>query len=76
MALITSDRARFPNDPWQLVETVHLPGNAGTLETLFSLGNGHLGIRGGGNGGCVAGLAHGRQPTARPPPRHPISGRV
>ena len=25
MALITSDRARFPNDPWQLVETVHLP---------------------------------------------------
>ena len=46
MALITSDRARFPNDPWQLVETVHLPGNAGTLETLFSLGNGHLGIRG------------------------------
>ncbi|WP_028270635.1 glycoside hydrolase family 65 protein [Arthrobacter sp. UNC362MFTsu5.1] len=46
MALITSDRARFPNDPWQLVETVHLPGNSGTLETLFSLGNGHLGIRG------------------------------
>ncbi|MGO4191482.1 glycoside hydrolase family 65 protein [Arthrobacter sp. YAF17] len=46
MALITSDRARFPNDPWQLVETVHLSGNAGTLETLFSLGNGHLGIRG------------------------------
>ena len=46
MALITSDRARFPNDPWQLVETVHVPGNAGTLETLFSLGNGHLGIRG------------------------------
>jgi alpha,alpha-trehalose phosphorylase len=46
MALLTSDRARFPNAPWQLVETVHRPGNAGTLETLFSLGNGHLGIRG------------------------------
>jgi len=46
MALITSDRARFPNDPWQLVETVHLPDDAGALETLFSVGNGHLGIRG------------------------------
>ncbi|MDQ0754535.1 glycoside hydrolase family 65 protein [Arthrobacter sp. B3I4] len=46
MALITSDRDRFPNDPWQLVETAHEPGNTGTLETLFTLGNGHLGIRG------------------------------
>ncbi len=46
MALITSDRARFPNDPWQLVETFYAPEGAGTLETLFSIGNGHLGIRG------------------------------
>ncbi|MCU1515990.1 MAG: kojibiose phosphorylase [Pseudarthrobacter sp.] len=46
MALITADRERFPNTPWQLVETHHEPGNAGTLETLFALGNGHLGIRG------------------------------
>ncbi|UZX01636.1 glycoside hydrolase family 65 protein [Arthrobacter sp. CDRTa11] len=46
MALITADRERFPNTPWQLVETRHEPGNAGTLETLFALGNGHLGIRG------------------------------
>ncbi|TLM82879.1 glycoside hydrolase family 65 protein [Pseudarthrobacter sp. NamE2] len=46
MALITADRERFPNTPWQLVEARHEPGNAGTLETLFSLGNGHLGIRG------------------------------
>lgn len=46
MALISADRERFPNTPWQLVETRHEPGNAGTLETLFSLGNGHLGIRG------------------------------
>ncbi|WP_426997872.1 glycoside hydrolase family 65 protein [Pseudarthrobacter sp. N5] len=46
MALITADRVRFPNDPWQLVETSHVPDNAGTLETLFALGNGHLGIRG------------------------------
>lgn len=46
MALITADRARFPNTPWQLVEARHEPGNAGTLETLFALGNGHLGIRG------------------------------
>ncbi len=46
MALITADRERFPNTPWQLVETRHEPGNTGTLETLFALGNGHLGIRG------------------------------
>jgi alpha,alpha-trehalose phosphorylase len=46
MALITADRERFPDTPWQLVETHHQPGNAGTLETLFALGNGHLGIRG------------------------------
>jgi alpha,alpha-trehalose phosphorylase len=46
MAIITADRERFPNTPWQLVETRHEPGDAGTLETLFSLGNGHLGIRG------------------------------
>ncbi|MCT9627493.1 alpha,alpha-trehalose phosphorylase [Arthrobacter sp. SORGH_AS 212] len=46
MALISADRERFPNTPWQLVETRHEPGNAGTLETLFSLGNGHLGVRG------------------------------
>jgi len=46
MALITTDRVRFPNDPWKLVETSHTPGGSGTLETLFALGNGHLGIRG------------------------------
>ena len=46
MALVTADRDRFPNDPWKLVETSHAPGNAGALETLFALGNGHLGIRG------------------------------
>lgn len=46
MALISADRERFPNTPWQLVEARHEPGNAGTLETLFALGNGHLGIRG------------------------------
>ncbi|CAM3147634.1 Alpha,alpha-trehalose phosphorylase [Arthrobacter ulcerisalmonis] len=46
MALISADRDRFPNTPWQLVETRHEAGQAGTLETLFALGNGHLGIRG------------------------------
>ena len=46
MALINADRVRFPNDPWKLVETSHAPGDAGTLETLFALGNGHLGVRG------------------------------
>ncbi len=38
------DRARFPVDPWRLVETE--PEDHGRGETLFALGNGHLGIRG------------------------------
>ncbi|MGP0224448.1 glycoside hydrolase family 65 protein [Paenarthrobacter sp. NCHU4564] len=46
MALISSDRLRFPCEPWKLVENIHVPGDEGTLETLFTLGNGHLGIRG------------------------------
>ncbi len=46
MALISSDRIRFPADPWRLVETSHAPDKAGALETIFALGNGHLGIRG------------------------------
>ncbi|BCW43104.1 glycosyl hydrolase family 65 protein [Arthrobacter sp. StoSoilB5] len=46
MALISSDRLRFPCEPWKLVESIHVPGDEGTLETLFALGNGHLGIRG------------------------------
>jgi alpha,alpha-trehalose phosphorylase len=46
MTLVSADRHRFPLDPWALVETSHIPDTEGTLETLFSLGNGHLGIRG------------------------------
>ncbi|ALE93329.1 Trehalose phosphorylase [Arthrobacter alpinus] len=46
MALINSDRRRFPCEPWQLVETSHESDDDGTLETLMALGNGHLGIRG------------------------------
>ncbi|WAH98530.1 glycoside hydrolase family 65 protein [Arthrobacter sp. MMS18-M83] len=56
MALISSDRLRFPCEPWKLVESIHVPGDAGTLETLFSLGNGHLGIRGAHWAGADAGL--------------------
>lgn len=46
MALISSDRLRFPCESWKLVEGIHVPGDDGALETLFALGNGHLGIRG------------------------------
>ncbi|WP_422759198.1 glycoside hydrolase family 65 protein [Paenarthrobacter sp. C1] len=46
MALITDDRTRFPVAPSSLLETRHEPGDAGTLETLFAIGNGHLGVRG------------------------------
>ncbi|WP_077488861.1 glycoside hydrolase family 65 protein [Sinomonas mesophila] len=46
MTLVSADRRRFPAEPWSLVEAAHVPGDAGTLETLFTLGNGHLGLRG------------------------------
>ncbi len=40
------DRRRFPADPWQLVETSYSGGDLGACETLFSVGNGYLGMRG------------------------------
>ncbi|GAA2200532.1 glycoside hydrolase family 65 protein [Sinomonas flava] len=46
MTLVSADRHRFPAEPWSLVEAGHAPGDTGTLETLFTLGNGHLGLRG------------------------------
>jgi len=46
MALISSDRLRFPCEPWRLTETNHVQADDGTMETLMALGNGHLGIRG------------------------------
>lgn len=38
------DRDRFPVDPWRLIETRYSEGGVG--ETLFSVGNGYLGLRG------------------------------
>ncbi|MEM1334675.1 MAG: glycoside hydrolase family 65 protein, partial [Actinomycetota bacterium] len=39
------DPHRFPPDPWQLVETQHIPDDLGTTETLFAVANGYLGLR-------------------------------
>jgi alpha,alpha-trehalose phosphorylase len=39
-------RSRFPVDPWRLVETQHDPDDLGVTETLFSVANGYLGMRG------------------------------
>ncbi|WP_194765271.1 glycoside hydrolase family 65 protein [Microbacterium sp. UFMG61] len=38
------DRDRFPVDPWRLIETRY--SESGVAETLFSVGNGYLGLRG------------------------------
>ncbi|HWS50376.1 MAG TPA: glycosyl hydrolase family 65 protein [Microbacterium sp.] len=38
------DRDRFPIDPWRLIETRH--SEEGVGETLFTVGNGYLGLRG------------------------------
>ncbi len=40
------DRSRFPVDEWRLVETEHSSADLGVTETLFSVGNGYLGMRG------------------------------
>ncbi|MEH1511757.1 glycosyl hydrolase family 65 protein [Cutibacterium avidum] len=40
------DRWRFPDDPWAIVETAPSTDDLGTTETLFSVGNGYLGMRG------------------------------
>jgi alpha,alpha-trehalose phosphorylase len=40
------DRSRFPVDEWRLVETRFDASDLGTTESLFSVGNGYLGMRG------------------------------
>jgi len=40
------DRDRFPVDPWRLREVVYNPEDMGVSETLFTVGNGYLGMRG------------------------------
>jgi alpha,alpha-trehalose phosphorylase len=51
-------RSRFPVDPWRLVETQHDPDDLGVTETLFTVGNGYLGMRGNPEEGRDA-FAHG-----------------
>ncbi len=52
------DRKRFPADEWRLVETRFSAHDLGVTETLFSVGNGYLGLRGNVPEGRVA-HAHG-----------------
>ncbi|MFC0681828.1 glycoside hydrolase family 65 protein [Lysobacter korlensis] len=40
------DRDRFPVDPWAFTEVLYSPTEVGVSETLFSVGNGYLGMRG------------------------------
>ncbi|QKJ18761.1 glycoside hydrolase family 65 protein [Microbacterium hominis] len=40
------DRDRFPIDPWKLIENQISLDDVGVTETLFSVGNGWLGLRG------------------------------
>lgn len=40
------DRTRFPVHPWKLVETRFSGDDLGTTESVFSVGNGYLGLRG------------------------------
>ncbi|WP_370249174.1 glycoside hydrolase family 65 protein [Nocardioides sp.] len=40
------DRSRFPLDEWRLVETRFSADDLGTTESVFSVGNGYLGLRG------------------------------
>lgn len=40
------DRDRFPVDPWRLIESKFNLEDRGVTETLFTVGNGYLGLRG------------------------------
>ncbi|MCB0906177.1 MAG: glycoside hydrolase family 65 protein [Nocardioidaceae bacterium] len=40
------DRSRFPVDPWALIETRFEADDLGVTESLFSVANGYLGLRG------------------------------
>ena len=40
------DRSRFPVDPWRLVECDPDPRDLGVTETLFTVANGYIGMRG------------------------------
>ena len=40
------DRTRFPIDAWRLTETIFDASDLGRTESLFSVGNGYLGLRG------------------------------
>lgn len=40
------DRSRFPADPWRLVECDHDGTDLGVTETLFTVANGYIGMRG------------------------------
>ncbi|GAA1938571.1 glycosyl hydrolase family 65 protein [Microbacterium aoyamense] len=40
------DRDRFPVDPWRLVEKNYSIDDAGVTETLFTVANGYVGLRG------------------------------
>ncbi|GAA1181240.1 glycosyl hydrolase family 65 protein [Ornithinimicrobium humiphilum] len=40
------DRTRFPVDPWRFVERAYDVSDLGLTETLFSVSNGYLGLRG------------------------------
>ncbi len=52
------DRGRFPVDPWRLCETTYCVDDLGTTETLFTVANGYLGMRGNPEEGRDA-VAHG-----------------
>ena len=52
------DRSRFPVDPWRLVERAHSHADLGVTETLFTVANGYLGMRGNPEEGRDA-FAHG-----------------
>ena len=67
------NRSRFPVDEWALVETEFGTDDMGRTETLFTVGNGYLGLRGNVEGQERAGRGarlHARSPANHPHRRH------
>ena len=79
------DRDRFPVDQWRLVETALTPTTSASTETLFTVANGYLGMRGNARRGprrrtrtapsSTASTRPGRSATPRRRSASPRSGR-
>lgn len=64
----TIDRSTHPIDPWRWIETAPPTSDLGVAESVFTVGNGYLGVRGNPEEGHSQWTVQ-RAPDHRRPPR-------